>query len=307
MRTTVILNPNAGTAQDLATLRNHLSTWNDVTFAETTAQGDATRLAREALDAGYDLIVAAGGDGTINEVLNGMSADWDRATLGVLPLGTGNDFARTIAMPTEIDQAVAALRAGAVCSTDVVCVESDATRYFINVSAGGFSGILNEYLTDELKATWGPLAYVRSALAALPDLTDYEMTIQFDDEEPQNLLAYNVVVANARWVAGGIPVVPEAVINDGLIDVMIVPATSLPRLAILVPQILAGRHLELPELLYRRVRRVRFVSKPGMWFNTDGELVGNQPATFTILPQALRVIVGPEFDARTPSPQGSVE
>jgi diacylglycerol kinase (ATP) len=297
MRTFVILNPNAGTAQDVATVRANLAPFEAVTIEETATKGDGTRLAREALAANYELIVAAGGDGTINEVLNGLSDDWSRATLGVLPLGTGNDFARTIGMPGEIDRAANILQHGKSCTTDVVCVESDTTRYFVNVSAGGFSGILNEYLTDDIKATWGPLAYMRSALAAIPDLTDYHMTIQFDDEEPQHLLAYNVVVANARYVAGGIPIVPEAVIDDGFLDVVVVPAASLPRLALLVPQILVGRHLEQAEVVYRRARRVRIHSEPGMWFNTDGELVGNEPATFTLLPQAVRVIVGPEFDA----------
>jgi diacylglycerol kinase (ATP) len=301
MRTFVILNPNAGTAQDAASVHANLAAFEAVTIEETAAAGDGTRLAREALAANYELIVAAGGDGTINEVINGLSDDWSRATLGVLPLGTGNDFARTIGMPCEIDLAANILQNGKSCTTDVVCVESDATRYFVNVSAGGFSGILNEYLTDDLKATWGPLAYVRSALAAIPDLTDYHMTIQFDDEEPENLVAYNVVVANARYVASGIPIVPEALIDDGLLDVVVVPASSLPRLAFLVSQILIGKHLEHPDLVYRQARRVHFESEPGMWFNADGELVGNEPATFTVLPQALRVIVGPEFDAGSSS------
>jgi diacylglycerol kinase (ATP) len=299
MRTFVILNPNAGTAQDVATLRTHLHDMDGVVIAPTAERGEATVLARQAQGAGYDLVVAAGGDGTINEVVNGLSDDWAGSTLGVLPLGTGNDLVRTLAIPADLAEAVAVLRRGITCSLDVVCAESDATRYFLNVSAGGFSGLVNEQLTDEVKATWGPLAYLRSALAALPDLTDYHMTIQFDDDEPQDLLAYNVVVANARWVAGGVPIAPIAIVDDGLLDVVIVPATSLPRLAILVPQILVGRHLDQPELVYRRARRVRFASEPGMWFNTDGELVGNQPAAFRVLPRALRVIVGPEFDAGT--------
>ncbi len=114
MRTLIILNPNAGTAEDEATLMTHLAPLGEVTIKATSAKGDATRLAREAITAGYECIIAAGGDGTINEVLNGMSDDWGRATLGVLPLGTGNDFARTIAIPTDVEQAIDILKRGTV-------------------------------------------------------------------------------------------------------------------------------------------------------------------------------------------------
>lgn len=293
----VILNPNAGSAAERDVLARALERLGAVDVCATDEPGDAIRFAASAVVRGCDLVVAAGGDGTINEVVNGLSKSWDRARLGVIPLGTGNDFARTIDVPTDIDAAVEILLQDNHRPVDVVCVASDQTRYFINVSAGGFSGLVDEKLSDEMKASWGPLAYLRAALIALPDLTGYHMTIQFDDEEPQELVAYNIVVANARFVAGGIPVAPEALLDDGKIDVLLVPVTSIPRLATLVPLILLGRHLESSDLTCRRASRLKVESKPGMWFNTDGELVGNQPATFTVLPRALRVIVGPNFDA----------
>jgi diacylglycerol kinase (ATP) len=298
MKTCVILNPHAGSANEASALRSEVRRLGDVTIRETTQAGDATHFASEAVEQGYDLVVAAGGDGTINEVVNGLARDWSQATLGVIPLGTGNDFCRTIGMPGEVSQAVETLLRGESHAVDVICVDSDATCYFVNVSAGGFSGLVDERLTDEMKAAWGPLAYLRTALAALPDLTDYHMTIQFDDEEPQELVAYNIVLANARYVAGGVPIAPEAVTDDGLMDVIIVPATSLPRLAPLAPLILLGRHLQHEDLIFRRAHKVAVESRPGMWFNTDGELVGNEPATFTVLSRVLRVIVGPQFDAK---------
>lgn len=292
----VILNPSAGSAGEARALQDALARLGDVTLHTTARAGDAKRLAAQAVREQCDLVIAAGGDGTINEVVNGLSNDWGQARLGILPLGTGNDFARTIAMPTDVDAALEIIAQGVSRPIDVVCVESDKTRYFLNVSTGGFSGLVDEQLTEEMKASWGPLAYLRSAVAALPDLTDYHMTIQLDDEAPQEYLAYNFVIANARYVAGGIPIAPEAQIDDGLVDVIAVPATSMPRLALIVPAILAGRHVGMPDLLFRRARKVRVESRPGMWFNTDGELVGNQPATFTVLPRALQMIVGPDFD-----------
>ncbi len=299
MRTCIILNPGAGSASDTEVLRGAVKRLGDITLKTTATAGDATRFAREALAEGFDRIVAAGGDGTINEVVNGLADDWGRATFGIIPMGTGNDFCRTICSDKDPRVAVEVLARGVTCACDVVCVESDETRYFINVSAGGFSGLVNEQLTDDVKATWGPLAYVRSALAALPNIEDYRTTIQFDDEEPQHLVAYNIVVANARFVAGGVPIAPTALLDDGQVDVILVPAASLPRLATLVPLMMLGRHLDSPELTYRRAGKIKIDSTPGMWFNTDGELVGNEPATFTVLPRVLRVIVGPEFDATT--------
>jgi diacylglycerol kinase (ATP) len=297
MRACTILNPRAGSAGEVEALRSALCELGDVTIRSTEQAGDATRFARAALEEGFDLIIAAGGDGTINEVVNGLSDDWGRATFGIIPMGTGNDFCRTICSDNDPQRAVEILRRGVTSPCDVVCVESSMVRYLINVSAGGFSGVVNEHLTEELKASWGPLAYLRSALAALPDITNYRTTIQFDDEEPSAVNVYNIVVANARYVAGGIPIAPHARIDDGLLDVVIVPVLPWPRLAVLAPLIMLGRHDDSEEITCRRARKVRVESVPGMWFNADGELVGNEPTTFTVLPGVLRVIVGPEFDA----------
>ncbi|HSH78039.1 MAG TPA: diacylglycerol kinase family protein [Herpetosiphonaceae bacterium] len=305
MRTRIIFNPGAGSADEVDALHATIDRLPNVTLRETTAEGDATRFAAEALAAGFDLIVAAGGDGTINEVVNGLSVGWERAALGIVPLGTGNDFVRTLGIPSDVGAAVDILAQFNTRPIDVVCVESDATRYFVNVSAGGFSGLVNERLTPEMKSSWGPLAYLRAAAAALPDLTGYHTTIQFDDEEPEKLLAYNLIVANARYVAGGVPIAPQAEPDDGELDVIIVPATSLPRLATLAPQIMLGRHLDSADITYRRARKLRVDSQPGMWFNTDGELVGNEPATFTVLPRVLRVCVSADPGEASGTPEQS--
>jgi len=148
-----------------------------------------------------------------------------------------------------------------------------------------------------MKRTWGPLAYLRSALEALPDLTDYHTTLAFDDDPPQTIKAYNVIVANGRYAGGGIPVAPRAAIDDGLLDVVVIPVAPLPSLAVLAAQILLGQHLDNELVIARRARQLRLESRPGMWFNTDGELVGNQPARFEVVPRALEVIVGPANDA----------
>ena len=299
MKTCVILNPRAGTALAQEQLAEHLQRVPDLTIAETRQPGDGRRLAAEAVRRGCDLVVAAGGDGTINEVLNGVANDFGRVSFAILPLGTANDFARTINVPADVPAAIDIFLAGQTERVDVIRYTGAETRYFLNVSAGGFSGLVNEALTDEMKQTWGPLAYLRSAAGVLPNLTDYRTFIACDDEPEEKLHLYNMVVANARYVAGGIPIAPEAQLNDGLADVVIVPAASMLELAVLGPQILLGAHLASELVLFRRARKVFVRSEPGMWFNVDGELIANVPATFEVLPQVLNLIVGPAAPSDT--------
>lgn len=293
-KTCIIANPKAGTAiTDLDTRLEPLG--KEIDLRVTSRPAEAVEFARDAVSSGYDRIVAAGGDGTVNEVINGIAPDFGRVEFAVLPFGTGNDFARTVGVPAgDLEKALDTIAAGRTRAVDVVRVRSDEIRHFINVSAAGFSGAVNEKLTGEMKKTWGPLAYLRSAAEALPDLTDYHTSLIVDERETIELKAYNVVVANARFVAGGIPIAPEAEIDDGLLDIVILPAASLPRLALIVPLIIAGKHWGDESLLCRRAHKLEIDSTPGMWFNVDGELVGNEPAVFEVLPRALRVVVGKE-------------
>lgn len=237
------------------------------------------------------MIVAAGGDGTLNEVINGIREKAGETSVGLIPLGTGNDFARSLGLPTDLDEALDVLRAGQTRAIDLVRVTSDEVRYFVNVSAGGFSGLVDEKLTPEMKKTWGPLAYLRSAAAALPELRAYRTTLAFDETESLTLQLYNVVIANGRYVAGGRLIAPEASLDDGLLDIILIQERSAPELALLAAQVALGAHLSSEAIVFRRAAKLTVNSKPGMWFNVDGELVGNEPARFEILPSALRFVV----------------
>jgi len=143
-----------------------------------------------------------------------------------------------------------------------------------------------------MKRTWGPLAYLRGAAAAFAELRGYTATVAFDDAESFELDLYNVIIANGRYVAGGIPVAPEAAIADGLLDIVLIPERGPAELAILAAQILLGKHLGSDAIIFRRAKKIAIKSRPGMWFNVDGELIGNEPATFELLPGALRCVVG---------------
>jgi diacylglycerol kinase (ATP) len=291
VKTCVILNPTAGSAENTEALREKFARLGAHEIKMTVEPGDAQRFAQAAVSNGCDLIVSAGGDGTLNEVVNGVAGRNSPPPVGILPLGTGNDFARSIGLPAKIDDCLEIIARGQTKAIDLVRVTSDEVRYFVNVSAGGFSGLVDERLTPEIKKTWGPLAYLRSAAAALPELRAYKTTIVFDEAETIAMNLYNVIVANGRYVAGGIPVAPEAIINDGLVDVFLIPEKPATELTMVVAQILLGKHVGNEAIVYRRVKKMAVKSKPGMWFNVDGELVGNEPALFEVMPSAMQFIV----------------
>jgi diacylglycerol kinase (ATP) len=289
-KTCIILNPSAGSVQHVDEIVARLGRLPNAEIRVTGRRGSAARFARTAIRQGRETIIAAGGDGTLNEVINGIGENVAKARVGLIPLGTGNDFARTIGVPTDLEAAIDLIAAKKTRAVDLVRVTSDEVRYFVNVSAGGFSGLVDEKLTSEMKKTWGPLAYLRGAAAALCDLRAYRTTLAFDNSDSLMLDLYNVVVANGRYVAGGRMIAPEASLDDGLLDIVLIPQRPAAELAVLAAQMAMGTHLTSDAVVFRRAAKLTVNSKPGMWFNVDGELVGNEPARFEILPRALRFI-----------------
>jgi diacylglycerol kinase (ATP) len=290
LKTCVILNPVSGSVEDVDALVEKFRGLPSCEVHVTADAGAAEKIARQSSATGCELVVAAGGDGTLNEVINGIADHASHCRIGLVPLGTGNDFARSLALPDDVDACIELLLGGRTQPIDLVRVTSDRVRYFLNVSAGGFSGLVDEKLTPEIKRAWGPLAYVRSAAAALPELVAYQTTVVFDDAQTLSMELYNIIVANGRFVAGGIPIAPEAQLDDGLLDLILIPKRPGTEIAILIGQILLGKHLESEAIVFRRAARLRVDSTPGMWFNVDGELVGNEPASFEVMPRAVQIV-----------------
>jgi diacylglycerol kinase (ATP) len=291
-KTFVILNPAAGSVKDVDALVERIRNLPDAEVCITAKAGAAMQSTKTALRKGCEMVVAAGGDGTLNEVVNGLREDASGIVLGLIPLGTGNDFARTLDLPREVDEAIALLLAGHTRAIDLVRVTSDQMRYFVNVSTGGFSGLVDEKLTPEMKKTWGPLAYLRGAAAALPELRAYRTTVSLDSAESLTLSLYDVVIANGRYVGSGTEIAPEASIDDGSLDIILIPECSAAELAVLAARVALGNHLSSPAIVFRRAAKVTVNSRPRMWFNVDGELVGNvEPAEFEVLPRALQFVV----------------
>ena len=306
MKARVLFNPHAGSADAADALHEAIRATPDAELLVCQAPGDGTRLAAEAVAAGCRLVVAAGGDGTVNEVLNGLAEDFGAAVLGVVPLGTGNDFARTLALPEDPVQAFQTAMRGARRALDVIRVESRGEAvYAVNACAGGFTGEVGEAMTDELKETWGPLAYLIGAARALPDLEGYETRVAWEDGPFETLDALSIIVANGRTAAGGLPAAPRASPEDGLLDVVVIQNGSGVELARLAAAALVGDYLGSDQVVYRRVRSLRVAAQPGMWFNVDGELLTKEPVRFEVVPRALRVAVGPDYTPEPPEPDAA--
>lgn len=294
----VIVNPGARGGEGIdRQLRQRLP---GAAVHRTARPSHARVLARRAALAGYPLVVAAGGDGTLNEVLNGIEPFLGQVRLGLLPLGTGNDFARSVSIPDDLDGALTVLEQGLVRRCDVVSFQDRRLRrLFLNVSAAGFSGEVGESLTAERKQRFGPLAYLRAAIDTIPERSDYRLTLRFDDHDEVHETAVNLVIANARYVAGGVPIAPEAMLDDGRFDVVLFRAASFASLAGLAPRVMLGRHLDDPgdRILFRRARSLEVRSVPHMPLNVDGELLGARCGRFEMLAGALEVVVGEEAPA----------
>jgi diacylglycerol kinase (ATP) len=294
VRTAVILNRRAGSAGAIGDLEAALRS-RGFEIRETESEGHGRDLAAAAAAEGFQRVVAAGGDGTVSEVVNGLCDVSPRLALGVIPLGTGNDLARTLQIP-DLQGALDALDADRRHCFDLMKVTAAGeVRHGINVATGGFSGQVDEVVTDEIKQAWGAFAYLRGAVNVLPDLTGYETVIAFDDGPEEAVAALNVVVANAQRCGGGILVCSAASPEDGLLDVVLVRWASAVELAALGVRLLTGDWIDHPLVEHRQVRQFRLRSRPGMWFNVDGELITRGPISFEVVPGALSVVVGPGY------------
>lgn len=307
MTTCVLYNSHAGSADEAEAMIDRLRHADGFEICATGEDGDIREEAARAARRRPERVVAVGGDGTISQVVNGLvdalgEEGLDAVTFGVIPMGTGNDFARTLALPANPALALAHLEAGAVRKLDLIRVTAEGqVKYGVNACAGGLSGEVDLAMSDGLKETWGPIAYLVGTAQALPNIRDHHTTLAWGEEAPSRVDALSVVVANGRSVGGGKPAAPRANPEDGLLDVVVIHDASVLELAGLAARAFtSGDYLHDDRVTFRRTRRLRVESTPGMWFNIDGELHTRKPVTFEVVPGVLPVIVGPSYQAEVP-------
>src|SRR5918995_971981 len=292
-RARVICNPaSGGGAYDPDVLRAEFDGY-ELDWVETEGPGDASEAAREWPEG---LLIVAGGDGTINDAVNGLGKAGfpDGVTLGILPAGTGNDLAATLCIPDDADLAEDVIRQNRARTLDVARVRSEGVgeRFFINVATGGLGAEISDANEGEFKKRWGKLSYLRASLEVAKDFDIRELTLYLDGE-PREVRAVNVVVGNCRYAGGGWLAAPKANPEDGLVDVVVIEDIGLQEFLTLAPTALAKfDYLDREGVFFTRAREVRVETRPGLEFTVDGEVIGDEPAEFVVVPQALKVIVG---------------
>ena len=295
VRICVIFNPAArgNKARRFRHFLNELS--QQCSLKATTGPGDARRFAHAAASIGYDIIAAAGGDGTVNEVLNGIGDEPDgfaKTRLGVLPLGTVNVFARELKIPLRLERAWKVLKRARETKIDLARADfvdegQPATRHFMQLGGAGLDARAIELVSWKLKKNAGPLAYVVAGLQALAEKQP-RITVSADGKMLDGELA---LLGNGKFYGGPYEIFPGADLDDGLLDACVFPRVNFLSLLRLAPGFVLRR--KLSEKLVGRVRAEKFelACETPAAFELDGEWVGNLPATFSVGQKKLRVIV----------------
>ena len=251
---------------------------------ETTRQGDGTCLARDVALEGVDIVAAAGGDGTIGDVVNGIVGTGAR--LGIVPLGTGNDFARSLGLAGNLDLAVRTLVHGTPRRIDL---GRTGDRYFINAAGCGFDALVAERVNRGYRWLRGTPAYVLAMLQSLATHRAANMRITADGESLE-LRAMLCCVANSPGYGGGMRIAPDARIDDGALDLCILKEAGTFEFLRAFPRVFRGTHVTHPKFMTRRVTRVRIETDPPIPVLIDGEVNHMTPIEFEVVPGAIEVM-----------------
>jgi len=269
----------------------------DVAFTER--QGHATAIAREAAGR-YGCIALVGGDGTVNEVANGLIAS-DRLlrsdlALGVICRGTGSDFIRTLGIPRDLEGAAERLATGQMREIDVGKIRfrspdgSEAVRYFLNEADIGMGAVVCDRVNRSSKRLGGRLSFLRAILITTLTYRPHLVTLSLDGAPAQQMLLGNAWFANGQYSGGGIRMAPRARLDDGLLDVVCMSDMSRLQKVFSFRKLRSGAFVDLPQITYRTARRIEAESAATVGISTEGEVIGTLPATFELIDERLKVI-----------------
>lgn len=290
-RARIIYNPTSGRES----FRKHLpdvleileNAGYETSCHATTGAGDATAEARRAVERRFDLVVAAGGDGTINEVVNGMAEQEYRPKLGVIPVGTTNDFARALHIPRDVSAAAEIIAKGDTIPVDIGRMND---KYFINIAGGGRLTELTYDVPIKLKTMLGQLAYYLKGIEMLPSLKATHVRIEYDGKLYEGeVMLFLVALTNS--VGGFEKLSPNSSINDGMFSLLILKKTNLADFIRIASLAIRGEHIHDPNVIYTKANRVKVTSDEKVLLNLDGEYGGMLPAEFVNLYRHFEVFV----------------
>lgn len=255
-------------------------------FEYTTGKNHAFELAKKAIAEGYENIISVGGDGTANEIASALVNSG--ANMGILPFGTGNDFARSLGLSTDPIKAMETVIYGKPHPIDAA--EANGIP-FLNVAGTGFDVDVIIYTEKFKKRFNGALPYLLGIFQSLLHLKPATFTVTADGETfTERALLFDA--CNGAFFAGGLNVAPLAAYNDGMLDVCILKNLSIPAFLMLLPRFAKGKHLNSKHIMYFKAKEITVESDRECLLNLDGELGSSTPVTFKILPNALNMLLG---------------
>ncbi|MDX6441975.1 MAG: hypothetical protein QOE43_1704 [Gaiellaceae bacterium] len=299
-RSVFLVNPasgNGGTGKrwpELAHRAAQLGLEGTTLFSERP--GHLIELAEQAASDGAELVVSVGGDGTLNEVVNGLVRAGSAAELATIPLGTGMDFVRTYGIPTRFDDAVRTALDGATRTIDVGRVVYrewsgvESERYLANVGSVGMSAAVAQRANGMSKALGGKATFFYALTRVFFEWENTLVSVQLDDESREGRM-HDVIVANGQWHGGAMHLAPEAQPDDGLFDVVLIGDVTKRDFVTTAPKLYKGTYLAHPKIELLRSRTVTVDAPERLPIELDGEQVGTTPVRFEIVPAALRVRV----------------
>ncbi|HEY41018.1 MAG TPA: diacylglycerol kinase family lipid kinase [Dehalococcoidia bacterium] len=263
----------------------------------TEAPRHAVELAKEAVRQGYETVVSVGGDGTINEVVNGLyeSGTLEDVSLGIISTGTGSDYIRTVGIPRHHQEACQRLLNPGKVLVDIGEVEYRSNgqtekRLFVNFAGLGFDAEVVQATTQRFKILGGLPAYLLGLLTTFLCYRNREITLKVDGEVVSKKVC-TAVMSNGKYGGGSMFVAPDADLTDGYFDVLTIDDISKPDLLWSLPRIYKGTHLTHHKVTMQRGQEIEIESAKRLLVQADGELLGETPARFRVIPSALNVLV----------------
>lgn len=254
----------------------------------TTCEGDAIQAAAFAVERKFDLIIAVGGDGTLNEVVSGIAKFEDRPKVGLIPMGTTNDFARAVHIPRDITKAVDIILKGDSIPVDIGLMNDD--RYFINIAGGGRLTELTYEVPSKLKTVLGQMAYYLKGIEMIPSIRSSRVRIEYDGQVfDDSAMMFLIGLTNS--VGGFEKLAPDASINDGKFTLLILKELNMAEFIRVASLALRGEHLSDPHVIYAKASKITVTTQERVLLNLDGEYGGLLPAVFENLAGHIEMYV----------------